>query len=93
MVVTTYSAPPETLANCLRSVLDAGGADAVIVVDNGGRAVVPDGVDLLQPGRNGGFGAAANLGFGRAAMLGATACALLNDDLTVEPGWLDPLAR
>ncbi|MFT3853941.1 MAG: glycosyltransferase family 2 protein [Ilumatobacteraceae bacterium] len=91
VVVTTYSAPPEMLARCLRSVLDGGGADAVIVVDNGGHAVVPDGVELLQPGRNGGFGAAANLGFGRAVTLGATACALLNDDVVVEPGWLDPL--
>ena len=91
VVVTTYSVPPATLERCLRSVLDGGGADAVIVVDNGGQATVPDGVELLQPGRNGGFAAAANLGFGRAVTLGATMCALLNDDVTVEPGWLEPL--
>lgn len=91
VVVTTYSAPPATLERCLRSVLDGGGADAVLVVDNGGRATVPEGVELIRTGRNGGFGAAANAGFRRAAELGAEACALLNDDVVVEPGWLAPL--
>jgi len=91
VIVTTYSAPAETLARCLRSVLDGGGADRVIVVDNGSSAVVPDGVELLRTGTNGGFGDAANFGFSHALAAGATACALLNDDVTVTPGWLDPL--
>src|SRR4029079_18163171 len=52
VIVTTYSAPAETLARCLRSVLDGGGADRVIVVDNGSSAVVPDGVELLRTGTN-----------------------------------------
>jgi GT2 family glycosyltransferase len=91
VVVTTYSAPAATLDRCLRSVLGAGGADVVIVVDNGGQAVVPAGVELISPLRNGGFGAAANAGFRRAMALGATSCALLNDDVEVTPGWLAPL--
>jgi GT2 family glycosyltransferase len=91
VVVTTYSAPAETLARCVRSVLEGGGVDRVFVVDNGGHAVAPAGVDVVRVGRNDGFGAAANIGFRLALAVGATACALLNDDVTVTPGWLDPL--
>ena len=90
-MITTYSAPAATLARCIRSVIGAGGADAVIVVDNGGRAVVPAGVELIRPPSNDGFGAAANAGLRRAAQLGAERCALLNDDVEVTPGWLDAL--
>ncbi|MEO6157971.1 MAG: glycosyltransferase family 2 protein, partial [Ilumatobacteraceae bacterium] len=95
VVVTTYSAPAATLAKCLQSVIEAGGADAVIVVDNGGLAHIPahlaGSVELVRAAANHGFGAAANLGFARARQLGATAIALLNDDIEVEPGWLDAL--
>ena len=41
--------------------------------------------------RNLGFGGGANAGFHRALELGATAIALLNDDIEVDPGWLEPL--
>ena len=89
-VVVTFSAGPGVLSQCLASVASAGGVDHVIVVDTGGSAEVPDDVELLRV-PNDGYGAAANVGFARARELGATACALLNDDLVVRPGWVEPL--
>ncbi|MDW3212357.1 MAG: glycosyltransferase family 2 protein [Ilumatobacteraceae bacterium] len=92
-VVVTYSAPAEVLDRCLRSVVDAGGIDRIVVVDNGGRAVVSDDladrVELIVLD-NPGYGAAANRGF--TAVADATAIALLNDDVVVQPGWFPPLA-
>ena len=76
---------------CVASVRAAGGFDHIIVVDNGGAAVVGAGVELIRPPRNLGFGGGANAGFRRAAELGATEVALLNDDLEVDNGWLEPL--
>ena len=76
---------------CVESVLAAGDADHVIIVDNGGRAIADTNVDLVRPQRNLGFGGGANAGFRRAVELGATSIALLNDDIEVELGWLRPL--
>ena len=76
---------------CIASVLAAGNADRVIVVDNGANAVVGRDVECIRPSRNLGFGGGANVGFRRASELGATIVALLNDDIEVEPGWLGPL--
>lgn len=94
-MIVTFSAPAAALAACVESVLQAGGCDLVIVVDNGGWADQGLGttgpVELILPGRNLGYGAAANLGFKRAMDRGATAVALLNDDVEVEPSWLRPL--
>ncbi len=92
-VVVTYSAPAEMLDRCLRSIVESGGIDHVVVVDNGGNAVIAD--DLAQSVElvvldNPGYGAAANRGF--AAVGDATAIALLNDDVVVQPGWFQPLA-
>ena len=92
-VVVTYSAPADVLDRCLRSVVEAGGIDRIVVVDNGGRAVIAD--DLADVVEvivldNPGYGAAANRGF--AAVADAEAIALLNDDVVVQPGWFQPLA-
>ena len=76
---------------CVGSVMAGGDADHVIVVDNGGRALVDVTVDLVRPAHNLGFGGGANAGFQRAAELGATYVALLNDDIEVDVGWLRPL--
>lgn len=76
---------------CIASVLAAGGTDRIIVVDNGTGAVVGVDVELIRPASNLGFGGGANVGFRRAAALGATSVALLNDDVEVESGWLQPL--
>ena len=94
-VIVTYQPMGEMLGDCVRSVVAAGGVQRIIVVDNGGGAVVPaelaDVVELLRPLRNGGFGAGANVGFRRALEAGATVVALLNDDLVVDGQWLQPL--
>jgi GT2 family glycosyltransferase len=91
-VVVTYSAPADVLDRCLRSIVDAGGVDRIIVVDTGGAATVADdlagAVEVITMD-NHGYGAAANRGF--AAVAGATAVALLNDDVVVQAGWFVPL--
>jgi GT2 family glycosyltransferase len=91
-VVVTHSAPAATLAACVDSIRGAGGVERIIVVDNGGRAEgMADDVDLIRvPNR--GYGAAANEGFRLALRMGCSAIALLNDDVTVRPGWAEPLA-
>jgi GT2 family glycosyltransferase len=91
VVIVTFSAEVEMLDACVASVFAAGGADHVIVVDNGGRAIADTDVDLVRPARNLGFGGGANAGFHRALEMGATSVALLNDDVEVEAGWLEPL--
>lgn len=95
VVIVTYQPMGEMLGDCIRSVVAAGGAHRIIVVDNGGGAAIPadhaEDVELLRPTRNGGFGAGANAGFRRALDGGATIVALLNDDLVVEEHWLQPL--
>lgn len=79
------------LERCLRSIRDAGGAGRIVLVDNGGAATVPDGVDVIRATSNRGFGAAANQGIAVVLADGADRVALLNDDVEVEPGWLQPL--
>ena len=63
-VVVTFRPPPGSLSRAVRSVLDGGGIDRVVVVDNGGGASgdLPDDprLELVVADRNGGFGAAAN---------------------------------
>ena len=95
IVIVTFSGDAAMLDACIASVRAAGGSDRIIVVDNGGRAVVDAGADsaveLIRPVRNLGFGGGANAGFRRAAELGASYVALLNDDIEVASGWLEPL--
>jgi GT2 family glycosyltransferase len=62
----------------------------VIVVDNGGDAVVPDGVRLVSPGRNLGFSAGCNLG---AAEARGDVLLFLNPDTVVAAGATSQLAR
>lgn len=93
-VVVTYNAPAAILSACLRSVLAGGGVDACVVVDTGGRAVLPPDlatrVELL-PVANRGYGAAVDAGRRRLHELGADTIAVLNDDVVVRAGWLDPI--
>jgi N-acetylglucosaminyl-diphospho-decaprenol L-rhamnosyltransferase len=92
VVIVTFSAEAPALAGCVASVRTGGGCDRILVVDNGGWAeATGEDVELLRPTRNLGFGGGANLGFRRAAELGADAVALLNDDVEVRTGWLEPL--
>ena len=92
-VVVTFSAPAEILDRCLRALIDHGGLDRIVVVDTGGAAVVaPDLGERVELTRmdNRGYGAAANRGF--EALDDADRIALLNDDVVVAAGWLEPLA-
>ena len=86
------------LSRCVESLRTAGGIDRIIVVDTGGRSEpsqlsarhdVP--VEWLSVD-NRGYGAAANAGFERAKKGGTDMFALLNDDVIVSPGWIEPLA-
>jgi GT2 family glycosyltransferase len=89
VVVVTHSGA--LLDECVASLRAAGGVGRIVVVDNGGRATVAgDDIELILTA-NHGYGAAANVGIRRASELGATAIALLNDDVTVRPGWIPPL--
>jgi GT2 family glycosyltransferase len=60
----------------------------VIVVDNGGDEEVPDGVALVSPGKNLGFGAGNNLAARQAT---GDALVFLNPDTVVTPGALTAL--
>ncbi len=93
LVVVTYRRDPSDLSACLDSLDAAGGFEHLVVVDNAATAVVgpAPGRTLIRPGVNDGFGAGANAGFAEARRRGATTIVLLNDDLLVSAGWLDPL--
>lgn len=98
MVVLTFDPPDGLLEACLTSVLAAGGASHVIVVDNGRRAqhridtlASLGACTVIEPGRNLGYAAGMNLGIERAIADGASHVALLNDDVTVPAGWIDGL--
>jgi GT2 family glycosyltransferase len=92
-VVVTYSAEPNALDDCLRALRVGGGLDHVVLVDTGGNASPKDADVELVRSENRGYGAAANVGFSAARRLGASQIALLNDDVFVHPGWLEPLRR
>jgi GT2 family glycosyltransferase len=62
----------------------------VVVVDNGGDTVVPDGVRLVSPGRNLGFAGGCNLG---AREAGGDVLLFLNPDTVVSAGAPEQLAR
>src|SRR5579871_4561202 len=90
-VVVPTLAADETLAQCLQSLERQTYADfEIIVVDNSGRkALEPHGrVRVIPNDQNVGFGAAFNQAFhtSRAPFL-----AVLNDDATAHPEWLESL--
>jgi N-acetylglucosaminyl-diphospho-decaprenol L-rhamnosyltransferase len=83
------------LDRCVDALRAGGGIDHIVVVDTGGTAAVSgDGIELIRM-ENRGYGAAANVGFAAAiarhSSTGPIDIALLNDDVTVRPGWLAPL--
>jgi len=104
VVVLTFRADPAVFDGCLRSVAAAGGAALVVVVDNG-QTVARERVDavfgaaggdpatlvLLSCADNLGYAGGVNAGLSHALRRGARAVAVLNDDTTVEPGWLEAL--
>lgn len=100
-VVVTHTGASDMLDACLDALDGVGGVETCVVVDNSG-AVLDDmsgspsrrSMPVVREERpNRGFGAAANVGFERARQLGADVVVLLNDDVAVTDGWLDPLLR
>jgi GT2 family glycosyltransferase len=97
VVVVNYNGGDLTLA-CLRSVLDSSWPPRlrVVLVDNASedgvvarvRAELPA-VEVLENLENVGFGAGCNRGIRAAGDVDYVA--LVNNDATVEPGWLRPL--
>jgi GT2 family glycosyltransferase len=97
-VVLSWNGRDDTLA-CLGSLaLVRYGPLTVITVDNGSRdgsadavaAVYPE-VDLLRLPSNLGFAGGMNAGIRRALETGADAVMTLNNDMVVDPGFVDPL--
>lgn len=98
IVVLNWNNAADTL-ECLKSLaaLDDPGCD-VLVVDNGStddssariRAGFP-GIPLLETGANLGYAGGNNAGIHRALAAGAEAVCILNNDVTVESGFLDLL--
>lgn len=99
VVVVDHDGGEHTLA-CLRSLLTTEWPTAdldLVLVDNAStapitatvRAEMPS-VRIIESPINLGFGAGCNLGMGD--LRDVDAVALINDDATVEPGWLAPLA-
>ena len=89
----------EDTARCLARLVEQGVAAAHLhLVDNGStdgsvalaRRAVP-GLELLELGRNTGFGAAANAGAARALEAGADLLLFVNNDALLERGCLDAL--
>ncbi|MDO8392699.1 MAG: glycosyltransferase family 2 protein [Actinomycetota bacterium] len=99
-VVLTYDAPEGMLRDAVSSVIAGAGVQRVIVVDNGARAqqslaglhdgAVP--LQLVVTGRNLGFAGGMNVGIDLALQAGADAVVVLNDDVVVQPGWIEILA-
>jgi GT2 family glycosyltransferase len=90
-VVVPTLAADETLGCCLSSLERQTFADfEVVVVDNSGRRLVQPNsrVQVIANDRNVGFGAAVNQAFGKSQ---APFLAVLNDDASVHPGWLEAL--
>lgn len=100
ITIVTYDSPPELLEQCVERVLSSTDPDEVLVVvaDTGGAAGRRlsqsghiDRVEVIDLGSNGGFAAGVDAGFRVGLQRGAEVLVSLNDDVLVEPGWLDPL--
>lgn len=91
-VVVCYD-PGDHLSRCLDAIRAAGGIDHVVLVDTGGLVGEPnrEEVTVVRRVDNPGFGGAANAGFAEARRRGASLIALLNDDVVVTHGWLEPI--
>ena len=98
VVVLSWNGKDDTLL-CLSSLAGVDYAPLeVIVVDNGSSDGSPEAVEEEFPeaivvlmGRNAGFSGGVNAGIEAAIARGADAVLLLNNDMVVEPGFLEPL--
>ena len=92
VVVVTHRHDRADVDRCLSSIRAEGGVGTVVVVDNSGHTRTFDLADVVVRCPNDGYGAAFNRGCRK---LGdperAGGVIVLNDDTTVEPGWIEPL--
>ena len=101
IVVVTHRGAGDMVRACLASLDEAarsneGPVVRTVVIDNSGRPAVPDtdygpGVDDVVRVDNHGFGAAANAGIRMAQRASDAPVVVLNDDVEVSRGWLEPL--
>ena len=98
-MVVTHHGSSEMLDRCLDSVSRAGGLERIVVVDNSGGPGAPahgeaETIDSLRV-ENRGFGAAVNAGVQYLRdsfdVDDSNLVVVLNDDVEVTKGWLDPL--
>lgn len=85
----------DALWDCVKSLQNQSfSAFQIVIVDNSGRALAgrhcPQGIHILEPGSNIGFGAAINLA---AREFPAEFIATLNDDAVADPFWLQNLVE
>ena len=99
-VVVLHWGDPDTTARCLQSLGKASwpGRRTVLVIDNTRRlnatvldAGAPLEVEVHRPARNLGFSDGSTLGLSLAIARGADFVLLLNNDVVVDPGFLDHL--
>jgi GT2 family glycosyltransferase len=97
VVVLSWNRREDTLT-CLASLAEATHPLDVVVVDNGSTDGSPDAVAEAFPAahvvrldRNTGFSGGVNAGIAAALERGAEAVLLLNNDMTVDPGFVEPL--
>lgn len=96
-VVLNWNNPGDTL-DCLRSLERSGVLDAVVVVDNGStdnsvaeiKAQYPD-ITILATGANLGYAGGNNVGIRYALDIGVELIGILNNDVVVEPSFVESL--
>lgn len=99
VVIVTHRAPPGLLERAVASVVEHSPDASIHVVDNGGsaRSRLLEHDESLETRlrvtttANHGFGAAANVGIRAAIADDVATIVVLNDDVEVQPGWLEPL--
>jgi GT2 family glycosyltransferase len=97
VVVLTFDARPGMLEACLGALrTHSPEGTNIILVDNGRGArqladAARDGVDVVETGSNLGFAGGMNVGLRRALATGVDGVVVMNDDVVVQPGWLEPL--
>jgi hypothetical protein len=97
VVILTYRRPSGELRRSVDAVLHAGGADRVLVIDNGEQAadaladLDDPRVSVVTNDINLGYAGGMNVGIRAALEQGAQLIALLNDDVVVRNGWLAAL--
>jgi GT2 family glycosyltransferase len=99
LIVVTWQGA-HLIGECLRALLSQRGRKRVVVVDNGStdgtaEIIARDfpGIEVLRLPENLGYGRANNEAIRRALHAGAPYLALVNNDVELDPGWLEQMLR